>query len=148
MPDLAASDAPLDEYVTAATEGAVLGAWEPDKYKSDPKIKEKQVESFTIAVPGGDSDDLNEALRRGKIIAESQNLTRDLVNEPANKLTPAVLAEAAKQMAGEVRTRVRSFGSERNDEAWNGCAARRGARQHESPIPDRHQVPAISAGGK
>jgi leucyl aminopeptidase len=101
LPDQGVSDVPLAEYVTAATEGAILGAWEPDKYKSDPKIKEKQIDSFTIAIPGGNSGALNEALRRGEIIAESQNLTRDLVNEPANKLTPAALAETAKQMAGE-----------------------------------------------
>src|SRR5437763_9047621 len=59
--------------VTAVVEGAVLGAWEADKYKSDPKIKEKQVEFFTIAVPRSNASDLNEALRRGDIIAESQN---------------------------------------------------------------------------
>lgn len=88
--------------LTAVVEGAVLGAWEADKYKSDPKIKENQVDSFTVAVPRGNTSDLNEALRRGDIIAESQNLTRDLVNEPANKLTPSVLAEAAKKMASEV----------------------------------------------
>jgi leucyl aminopeptidase len=34
-------------------------------------------------------------------VAEAQNLTRDLVNEPANKLTPAGLAEAASRMAAE-----------------------------------------------
>ncbi len=94
-------DVRLEEHVLPAAEGAVLGAWEPDKYKSDQKLKEKQVDSFTIAVPGGDAENLHEALQRGKIIAESQNLTRDLVNEPANKLTPAALAEAAKQMARE-----------------------------------------------
>jgi leucyl aminopeptidase len=98
---LAIPDTSLAEYAMAATEGAILGAWEPDKYKSDPKTKEKQIDSFTIAVPSGNASELNHALWRGKIIAESQNLTRDLVNEPANKLTPAALAEAAKQMASE-----------------------------------------------
>jgi leucyl aminopeptidase len=99
---LALEGTDMASNVTAAVEGAVLGAWEADKYKSDPKAKEKQVDSFTIAVPRGNVSDLNEALRRGEIIAGSQNLTRDLVNEPANKLTPAALAEAAKQMATEV----------------------------------------------
>ena len=101
LPNLRGIDAPVAAQVMAATEGAILGAWEPDKYKSDPKVKEKQIDSFTIAVPGGNSGELNEALRRAEIIAKSQNLTRDLVNEPANKLTPADLAHAAKQMAAE-----------------------------------------------
>ncbi len=89
------------EFVAAAIEGALLGAWDADKYKSDPKKKEKQIDSFTVAVPGGKDAVLKEAARRGRIIAESQNLTRDLVNEPANKLTPGALAEAAKQMCSD-----------------------------------------------
>jgi leucyl aminopeptidase len=89
------------ERVKAIVEGAVLGAWEADKYKSDPKKQEKQIDSFRVAAPGGDADALGKALTAGQIIAESQNLTRDLVNEPANKLNPGALAEAAKQMAAE-----------------------------------------------
>ncbi|MBV9303085.1 MAG: leucyl aminopeptidase [Acidobacteriaceae bacterium] len=87
------------EFVTAAVEGAILGAWDADKYKSDPKAKEKPLDSFAIAIPGSKAGEFQPALRRGEIIAESQNLTRDLVNEPANRLTPAALVEAAKQMA-------------------------------------------------
>jgi leucyl aminopeptidase len=99
---LAVEGTDLKSYITAAVEGALLGAWEADKYKSDPKLREKQVDSFIIAVPRADAGGLTEALRGGEVIAESQNLTRDLVNEPANKLTPSELAEAAKQMAIDV----------------------------------------------
>ncbi len=91
------------EHVLAAAEGAVIGGWEPDKYKSDSKkdpAEAKSIDSFTVVVPGSASS-LAGALERGRIIAESQNFTRDLVNEPANKLTPAVLAEAARRMAAE-----------------------------------------------
>ncbi len=98
---LALPDTNLADAVAATAEGAILGAWEPDKYKSDPKAKEKQVDRFTIAAPGGSAGALNEALQRGQIIGEAQNLTRDLANEPANRLIPAALAEAAKQMASE-----------------------------------------------
>jgi leucyl aminopeptidase len=37
----------------------------------------------------------------GKILADSQNFTRELVNEPANLLTPMVLADRARAMAAE-----------------------------------------------
>jgi leucyl aminopeptidase len=89
------------DYVGAAVEGAVLGAWEADKYKSDPKKNEKQIDSFTVVVQHG-NDSLKEAVTRARVIAEAQNLTRDLVNEPANKLNPAALAQAAKQMSADV----------------------------------------------
>jgi leucyl aminopeptidase len=39
------------------------------------------------------------ALQTGRIVAESQNFTRDLVNEPSNLMTPTILAERAKKMA-------------------------------------------------
>src|SRR6185369_16426462 len=41
------------------------------------------------------------AVDRGVILAESQNFTRELVNEPANLLTPLVMAERARAMAAE-----------------------------------------------
>ena len=82
-------------------EGALIGAWEPDKYKTDPKKSEKQIDSFNIAVAGGDADALSECVRLGEVVGEAQNLARDLANEPANQLTPAALAEAAKEMAAK-----------------------------------------------
>jgi leucyl aminopeptidase len=83
------------EHVEAVVEGAVLGDYEPDRYKTDKKGK-KPVEQFTVAVA---KNGLDAALARGRATAEAQNLTRELVNEPANRLTPTSLADAARQMA-------------------------------------------------
>lgn len=85
------------EHVSAVAEGAIVGSWEPDKYKSDPKRNEKQVTDFTIVTEK--ASDFGAALEKGKTIGEAQNLARDLVNEPGNKLTPATLAEQAKKVA-------------------------------------------------
>ena len=87
------------EHVAAAVEGAILGDFEPDALKSDKKDV-KVVDSFTVVVPGGDPS-LEAARRRGEIVAESQNLTRELVNEPANRMTPSALAARAAAMAAE-----------------------------------------------
>src|SRR5262245_17709742 len=85
------------EYVAAAVEGAILGDYEPGALKSDKKDV-KIVDQFTVAVPGGDAA-LEESRRRGHLLADSQNLTRELVNEPANRLTPSALASRARAMA-------------------------------------------------
>jgi leucyl aminopeptidase len=84
-----------DDFAAAAYEGAILGDLEADRYKTDPKKNEKQVESFAVL---GSSQS---ALYRGRILAEAQNFTRSLANEPANALTPTLLAERARQMASE-----------------------------------------------
>jgi leucyl aminopeptidase len=87
------------EHVAAAIEGAILGDFEPDALKSDKKDV-KVVDSFTVVIPGRDAA-LETARRRGEILAQSQNLARELVNEPANRMTPSVLAARARTMAQE-----------------------------------------------
>jgi leucyl aminopeptidase len=87
------------DYVSAAVEGAILGDFETDRYKTDKKER-KRVAHFAVAVAEG-GPHLDAALERGRIIAEAQNFTRELANEPANRLTPLGLAEHARQMAQE-----------------------------------------------
>jgi len=83
------------EQITAAVEGAILADYEPDQLKSDAKKGEKRLASFCILGPAT----LQSALNRGRILGEAQNFTRDLVNEPANLLTPLKLASEAQKMA-------------------------------------------------
>ncbi len=84
-----------DEFTEAAVEGAILGDFEPDQYKTDAKKNEKRVDSF--AVLGG----TQLAVDRGRIVGEAQNFSRSLINQPANLLTPTGLAERARAMAAE-----------------------------------------------
>ena len=84
-----------DEFTCAAVEGAILGAYETNRYKTDPKKDKKQVDSF--AVVGGSPA----AANRAKILAEAQNFTRALAEEPPNVLTPTRLAERAQVMCKE-----------------------------------------------
>jgi leucyl aminopeptidase len=89
------------ETAQALAEGFITANFETDKYKTEKK-NGKEIESVRIA---GYSDSEKSAgakgLATGKIVAESQNFTRDLVNEPSNKLTPRILAEKAEAMAKE-----------------------------------------------
>ena len=84
----------------AAVEGAVLGNFEPDHYKTSTK-ESKSLDAFHL-VAAADGADLEQAFARGRILADAQNFTRDLANEPANRMTPFVLAERARAMAAEV----------------------------------------------
>ncbi len=83
------------DQVTAAVEGAVLADYEPDRLKSDAKKRGERLASFCILGP----TTLQPALDHGRILAEAQNFTRELVNEPANLLTPLKLASEAQKMA-------------------------------------------------
>ena len=82
--------------VKAVVEGTFVGNFDPDTYKSDRK--DQTVESLTIAVRGN-HDQLQSAVDEARIVGESQNFTRELVNEPSNRMTPTMLAERARRMA-------------------------------------------------
>ena len=82
------------------------------------------------------------AVDRGRILAEAQNFSRDLANEPANVLTPTLLAERARQMAVGIRPGMRDSGSGSHAPARHGRFAGRGARQRRASRAHRHPVQA------
>jgi len=85
----------------AAAEGAFIGDFDPDTYRSDRK--DKSIQSFTLAVATSEEKSaIQTAFHEGVILGESQNFTRNLVNEPGNKLTPTILGQRAAAMAAEV----------------------------------------------
>jgi leucyl aminopeptidase len=82
----------------AAIEGAILGNFEPDQHKT--KSDAKSLESFHL-IAAANGAEIEKSFERGKILGDSQNFSRELVNEPANLLTPMVLADKARAMAQE-----------------------------------------------
>jgi leucyl aminopeptidase len=84
--------------VKAAIEGAVVGDFDADTYRSERK--DQSVQKFTLAAPASsEKKSLQAAFAEGAIVGESQNFARSLVNEPGNKLTPTVLGQRAAEMA-------------------------------------------------
>jgi leucyl aminopeptidase len=90
-----------EESAQVVAEGILTADFESDKYKTDKK-NDKSIDGVALV---GYSDAERAAgekgLARGGVIADAQNFTRDLVNEPSNKLTPKILAEKAQAMARE-----------------------------------------------
>ena len=82
------------EFAQAAVEGAILGDFDPDNYKTEEK---SAIESFAVV---GEAS-LTEAVERGRVIGEAPNFARGLVNEPANRLTPSGIADVARRTAAE-----------------------------------------------
>src|SRR3989475_2893323 len=107
-----------EERVRAIVEGAFVGDFDPDTYKSDRK--DQRIDSVTV-VATGDQGRLQKALEEARIIGESQNFTRELVNEPSNRMTPTMLAEHAKKMAQEVGLKCEVFGADKIKEMKMGA---------------------------
>jgi leucyl aminopeptidase len=104
----------------AAVEGAFVGDFDPDTYRSDRK--DLSVRSFTLVAPtDADRAALQAAFAEGVIVGESQNFTRSLVNEPGNKLTPTLLGQRAGQMAEEVGLNGEIFSTDKIHELKMGA---------------------------
>lgn len=93
-------------------EGAILADYDPDKYRSDrnPGRRVDQLDLLTCDIRPGQEE--KEALERGRIVGESVNFTRDLVNEPSNRMTPTILADQAANLAAQFRLEHTILGPE------------------------------------
>ncbi|MEK6334660.1 MAG: leucyl aminopeptidase [Acidobacteriota bacterium] len=80
--------------------GAIMGLFEPDKYRTKDKEK-REIEELVVLIDGADKKAVQAGADRGRIIGESINFTRDQANEPGGFLTPTILADRAKAVAKE-----------------------------------------------
>jgi leucyl aminopeptidase len=115
---------PLDtgelDAAKSIVEGAYVGDFDPDTYKSDRK--DQRLDELTVAVSNpAQRSQLEEAMQQGRVIGESQNFTRELVNEPSNRMTPSILADRARQMAQEVGLKCEIYGPDKLRELKMGA---------------------------
>jgi leucyl aminopeptidase len=88
----------IDKEFRAITEGFILGLYNFDKYKS--KKNTQNIISITISC--SKDIDINNALleiKKGQIVAEATNYTRDMVNIPPEDFYPATMEEEAIKLA-------------------------------------------------
>jgi leucyl aminopeptidase len=109
---------PAEEAVRAIVEGAHVGNFDPDYYRSDRK--DEKIDAITV-VASGDKSALEKAASEAQVIGESQNFTRDLVNEPSNRMTPTILAERATKMCAEVGLKCEVFDGDKIKEMKMGA---------------------------
>jgi len=96
---LVRENAAAEESAQTIAEGALAANFESDKYKTEKK-NDKSIDTVLLAgYSDAERGAAEKGLARGRVIAESLNFARDLINEPSNKLTPKILGEKAEAMA-------------------------------------------------
>ena len=124
-------DIELEASAEAIAEGALLGLYGFNKYK---KPEYADVEEMLVVVrEEGKTPVLEPAVHKGKAIAEATNLARDMVNEPANYMTPTRMAEAAKEIATKYNLEFKVFDSK--DMETMGMGALLGVAKGSSQPP-------------
>jgi leucyl aminopeptidase len=98
-----------DAVIGGLVEGSLLGAYAFDRYRSRPD--DRAPGELLVSA----HHDVSGPVRHGVVVGEAVNRARDLVNTPANDLTPTTLAEAAEAVEGvtvavEGRAQIESRG--------------------------------------
>jgi leucyl aminopeptidase len=86
--------APADQ-ARAIVDGTILGSFDAGAWKTDD---EERHSIDRLLICGDDAAGQDEAARRAGVVAEWANRCRELVNAPANELTPTVLVERAEAL--------------------------------------------------
>ncbi len=131
----------------AAMEGACVGDFDPDTYRSERK--DVSVRSFTLAAQAGpEQAAIQAAFNEGVIIGESQNFARSLVNEPGNKLTPTVLGERAAQMSSETGLKAEVFSTDKLHELKMGAfwSVSQGSEEPPALIVMKYEPEGVTEG--
>jgi leucyl aminopeptidase len=109
-----------DDAAKSIAEGAYVGSFDADYYKSDRK--DQKIDELTVLAPAkSDAKSLQAAIETGTTIGEAQNFTRDLVNEPGNRMTPTILADRAKKMCEETGLQCGIYGPDKIKELKMGA---------------------------
>ena len=89
------------ESLGPVAEGAALGVYRFDQYRTEGREDWVALEAVRLLLPDGAarSQALDRLLERVLHISEAANFARTLVNEPAGQLTPETLAEEASRAA-------------------------------------------------
>lgn len=86
------------QVVAGLVEGTLLASYRLDRHLSPAETARRTgIDALLVS----SHEDVSAIVETASVLAAAQNRARDLGNRPANQLTPAALAEYAKQLAAE-----------------------------------------------
>lgn len=113
-------DDPSPTLAAYVAEGAVVGSYADSRYKKEKSDYDKIPDTFEL-LDIKTSPKYDVAINRGCTIGLAILTTKELVNAPANTLTPATLAAAAKQIASESDLDIKIMGCDECEQHEMGC---------------------------
>ncbi len=121
----------MESAAQTVTEGALLGVYSFRRHITK-KAEHGEIKQLTIV--GNDKANLpilEQGCNKGRILAEATNLARDMVNEPANYMTPSYMAEIAAKLAETYRLELSVLEREQMQELGMGAllGVTQGSRQ-------------------
>ncbi len=102
---------PADQWEAAVT-ALIVGCVGQGIYQNEPQ--RFSFDNITVVIaPQDDEEAIGAALQRGEAIADAINITRDLVNQPAQDIYPESFAAEAEELAAEYGMTCEIFDEDR-----------------------------------
>ena len=122
----------------AAVEGAIYAMWRPEVHRTrEDERRLPNIDQVLLVTEKA----VGEAIERGSAIGDATNAARRLANEPANRMTPTLIAEAAKELAKDAGVRIEVLDADRCRALGMGSYLSVAQGSHEPPrfIVMRHK---------
>ncbi len=115
----------------AITEGALLGVYSFRRHITKEAEYGEIKQLLIVSSDESELPALEQGCYRGRVMAEATNLARDMVNEPANHMTPSQMAETARRLAETCGLELNVLEREQMQELGMGAllGVARGSRQ-------------------
>jgi leucyl aminopeptidase len=127
-----------DRAVRAAVEGAIYAMWRPEVHRTREEDRRLPNIDQVLLVTAKAAD---AAIELGTAIGEATNAARRMANEPANRMTPTLVAESARELAKEAGVRIEVLDADRCRALGMGSFLSVAQGSHEPPrfIVMRHK---------
>lgn len=114
------------------TEAVILALHQDNRFKSEPEDKKTKLETIDLIGLAGQEA----AIARAETVVSGVILARELVNAPANEVTPVTMAETAQQLAQEYGMEIKILEQADCENFEHGMGAYLGVGQ-ASDIPPK-----------
>jgi len=135
---IAADSLGEERAAQAAVEGAIDARWRPEAHRTrEEERRLPDIDQVLLVTEKA----VASAIERGTAIGDATNAARRMANEPANRMTPTLLADTAKGLAKEAGVRIEVLDAERCRALGMGSFLSVAQGSHEPPrfIVMRHR---------
>ena len=127
---IAADSIGEERAAQAAVEGAIYGMWRPEAHRTrEEERRLPNIDHVLLVTEKAVAD----AIERGSAVGDATSVARRLANEPANRMTPTLVAEAAKELAKEAGVRIEVLDADRCRALGMGSFLSVAQGSHEPP---------------
>lgn len=133
LPSVTPRGASLVEVAQVMAEGAILGSYQFNVYRSEGTTNKDVAAMSVLAPQKGQLRQLAEGIRRGVATAEATVFVRDLCNHPSNVMTPTKIANEAKAIAKETGASLKILEQKEMEELGMGALLGVAKGSHEPP---------------